>query len=66
MEEEQRLVFVLFEIESMTGNEISEALGIPLGTAYSRLRLARAAFRAAVARRRAADQTPLLRVASKP
>ena len=66
MEEEQRLVFVLFEIESMTGNEISEALGIPLGTAYSRLRLARAAFRAAVARRRAADHTPLLRVASKP
>jgi RNA polymerase sigma-70 factor, ECF subfamily len=65
MEEEQRLVFMLFEIESMTGNEISEALGIPLGTAYSRLRLARAAFRAAVARRRAADQTPLLRVASK-
>jgi RNA polymerase sigma-70 factor (ECF subfamily) len=66
LEEEQRLVFVLFEIESMTGSDISEALGIPLGTAYSRLRLARAAFRAAVARRRAADQTPLLRVASKP
>ncbi|HMJ51404.1 MAG TPA: sigma-70 family RNA polymerase sigma factor [Polyangiaceae bacterium] len=66
MEEEQRLVFVLFEIESMTGSEISEALGIPLGTAYSRLRLARAVFRAAVARRRAAEQTPFLRVASKP
>jgi RNA polymerase sigma-70 factor (ECF subfamily) len=66
MEEEQRLVFVLFEIESMTGGEISDALGIPLGTAYSRLRLARAAFRAAVRRRRAADHGPLLRVASKP
>lgn len=65
MEEEQRLVFVLFEIERMTGAEISEALGIPLGTAYSRLRLARAAFRAAVARRRAAERTPLLRVGSK-
>ena len=66
MEEEQRLVFVLFEIESLTGGEISEALGIPLGTAYSRLRLARAAFRASIARRRAADKTPLLRVGGKP
>jgi RNA polymerase sigma-70 factor, ECF subfamily len=66
MEEEQRLVFVLFEIENMTGQEIGEALGIPLGTAYSRLRLARTTFRAAVARRRAAERTPLLRVGSKP
>jgi RNA polymerase sigma-70 factor (ECF subfamily) len=66
MEEEQRLVFVLFEIECMTGAEISEALGVPLGTAYSRLRLARAAFRAAVARRNAAASPPLSRVASKP
>jgi RNA polymerase sigma-70 factor (ECF subfamily) len=65
MEEEQKLVFVLFEIERMTGDEISEALGIPLGTAYSRLRLARAAFRAAVARRRAQERTPLLRVGGK-
>jgi RNA polymerase sigma-70 factor (ECF subfamily) len=66
MQEEQRLVFVLFEIERMTGEEISEALGIPLGTAYSRLRLARTAFRGAVARRRAFERTPLLRVGSKP
>jgi RNA polymerase sigma-70 factor (ECF subfamily) len=66
MQEEQRLVFVLFEIEQMTGEEISDALGIPLGTAYSRLRLARAAFRAAIGRRRAAERTPLLRVGSKP
>jgi RNA polymerase sigma-70 factor (ECF subfamily) len=66
MEEEQKLVFVLFEVECMTGEEISEALGVPLGTAYSRLRLARAAFRAAVARRRAEERTPLLRVGGKP
>jgi len=66
MQEEQRLVFVLFEIERMTGIEISEALGIPPGTVYSRLRLARTAFRAAVARRRAAERTPFLRVGSKP
>jgi RNA polymerase sigma-70 factor (ECF subfamily) len=66
MVEDQRLVFVLFEIESMTGNEISEALGIPLGTVYSRLRLARTAFRASVACRRAAEHPGLQRVASKP
>ena len=33
----------------MTGEEIAAALEIPLGTAYSRLRLARAAFSAASA-----------------
>jgi len=42
-------VFCLFELEGMTGEEIAEALEIPLGTAYSRLRLARAAFAAATA-----------------
>jgi RNA polymerase sigma-70 factor (ECF subfamily) len=47
--EEQRAVFCLFELEGMTGDEIAESLSIPLGTAYSRLRLARAAFAAASA-----------------
>jgi RNA polymerase sigma-70 factor (ECF subfamily) len=47
--DEQRTVFCLFELEGMTGEEIAEALEIPLGTAYSRLRLARAAFSAAIA-----------------
>ena len=46
--DEQRAVFCLFELEGMTGDEIAEALEIPLGTAYSRLRLARGAFAAAV------------------
>jgi RNA polymerase sigma-70 factor (ECF subfamily) len=45
MEPELRDVFVLFEIEDMTGEEISQALGVPLGTAYSRLQLARKEFR---------------------
>ncbi len=65
MDEEQRLVFVLFEVERMTGTEVADSLAIPLGTAYSRLRLARATFRAEVARRRAAERTPLLRVGNK-
>jgi RNA polymerase sigma-70 factor (ECF subfamily) len=47
--DEQRAVFCLFELEGMTGDEIAEALEIPVGTVYSRLRLARAAFSAAVA-----------------
>jgi RNA polymerase sigma-70 factor (ECF subfamily) len=49
MPDEQRAVFCLFELEGMTGEEIAEALEIPLGTAYSRLRLAREAFSAATA-----------------
>jgi RNA polymerase sigma-70 factor (ECF subfamily) len=47
--DEQRAVFCLFELEGMSGEEIAESLEIPLGTAYSRLRLARAAFSVAVA-----------------
>jgi RNA polymerase sigma-70 factor, ECF subfamily len=47
--DDQRAVFCLFELEGMTGEEIAEALEIPLGTAYSRLRLARVAFSAATA-----------------
>jgi RNA polymerase sigma-70 factor (ECF subfamily) len=47
--DDQRAVFCLFELEGMTGDEVAESLEIPLGTAYSRLRLARAAFSAAVA-----------------
>ena len=53
---EQRNVFVLFEIEKLTGEEIAEALGIPLGTVYSRLQLARKAFRAELERTRARER----------
>jgi RNA polymerase sigma-70 factor (ECF subfamily) len=54
--DDQRAVFVLFELEGMSGEEIAESLGIPLGTVYSRLRIAREAFRLSVARLRARDQ----------
>jgi RNA polymerase sigma-70 factor (ECF subfamily) len=47
---DQRAVFVLFEIEERPMPEIAETLGIPVNTAYSRLRLARDAFAAAVRR----------------
>jgi RNA polymerase sigma-70 factor (ECF subfamily) len=48
LEPAQRTVFVLAAVEGMTGEEIARALGLPLGTVYSRLRLAREAFRRAV------------------
>ena len=41
---EQRIVFEMFELEEMTCPQIAEALGIPLGTTYTRLRTARAAL----------------------
>lgn len=43
---DQRIVFEMFELEEMTCPAIAEALGIPLGTTYTRLRAARAAFAA--------------------
>ncbi len=48
--EEQRTVFVLFELESLPGHEIAELLDIPVGTVHSRLRLARDAFRKVTSR----------------
>jgi RNA polymerase sigma-70 factor (ECF subfamily) len=48
LDDAQREVFILFELEAMTGDEISETLRIPVGTVYSRLRLARQAFQRTV------------------
>lgn len=53
---EQRNVFVLFEIEKLTGEEIAQALSIPPGTVYSRLQLARKAFRAELERGHARER----------
>jgi len=43
-------VFVLFELEGLTTPEVAQLMGIPVGTAASRLRRAREAFRSAVAK----------------
>lgn len=51
--EERRAILVLAELEGFTVPEIAEALAINLNTAYSRLRLARKAFSAAVAKEQA-------------
>ncbi len=53
MSVELRGVFVLYEIDETPMKEIADSLDIPVNTAYSRLRLARAAFEAYVAEARA-------------
>lgn len=47
---ERRGVFVMHELDGHPIPHVAEAMGIPLNTAYSRLRLARADFAAAVKR----------------
>lgn len=54
--EERRAVFFLTELEQMSAPEVSEALGIPVNTVYSRLRVARAEFEAAASRLRGAKR----------
>jgi RNA polymerase sigma-70 factor (ECF subfamily) len=50
LDDAKREVFILAELEEMTAPEIAEAVGIPLNTAYSRLRAARLEFQEAFAR----------------
>lgn len=50
MPEDLRVVFVLFELEELSTPEIAELLGLPVGTAASRLRRAREDFESRVAR----------------
>ena len=56
LDDDKRAVFVLAELEQMGAPEIAGALGVPLNTVYSRLRLARLEFAAATARYRARDE----------
>ncbi|HTQ03108.1 MAG TPA: RNA polymerase sigma factor [Polyangiaceae bacterium] len=53
---ERRALLVMAEVEEMTAAEIAEVLGVPLNTVYSRLRLARRDFEAALKRCRARDE----------
>ncbi|HEX3849810.1 MAG TPA: sigma-70 family RNA polymerase sigma factor [Polyangiaceae bacterium] len=62
--EAQRSVFVLFELEEMSGAEIAELLGVSTGTVRSRIRLARKTFarearRVSAREREAAHERPL-------
>ncbi|MBI5535793.1 MAG: sigma-70 family RNA polymerase sigma factor [Deltaproteobacteria bacterium] len=53
LELDRRAVFVMHDLDGCAMPEIARALSIPLNTAYSRLRLAREQFTAAVRRIRA-------------
>jgi RNA polymerase sigma-70 factor (ECF subfamily) len=61
MDLDQRVVFSLFELESLSGEEIRALLEIPLGTVYSRLRLGREAFRQCLSRAQARERFSTLR-----
>lgn len=52
----RRVVFVMFEIESVGCAEIAEQLGLPLGTVYSRLSAARIDFAKAALKLRRQDE----------
>jgi RNA polymerase sigma-70 factor, ECF subfamily len=56
---EQRAVFTAFELDQMSGEQIAELLAIPLGTVWSRLRLARETFRRSIHRLRARERAHL-------
>ena len=56
--EEQREVFVLHDVEALTMAEITQGLGIPLKTGYSRRRLAREGLPRAAARARTRGEGP--------
>ncbi len=56
LNQEQRDVFVLAELEQLSAPEVAAVVGAPLNTVYSRLRLARAAFAKAAARHRARNE----------
>jgi RNA polymerase sigma-70 factor (ECF subfamily) len=53
LDAEKRAVFILSELEQLPAAEISDMLKVPLFTVYSRLRAARRAFEAALAREQA-------------
>jgi RNA polymerase sigma-70 factor, ECF subfamily len=53
----RRAVFILHELDECPMPEVAAAVGIPLNTAYSRLRLARADLAAAVRRIRARSES---------
>ena len=53
---EQRAVFTLFELDALGGDAIADMLEIPVGTVYSRLRIAREQFRRSLTRMQARDR----------
>lgn len=48
LEPEKRAVFVMFEVEGLSGRDIAELLDVPIGTVHSRLHAARRELLAAL------------------
>lgn len=57
LDEDRRDVFVLYEVEELSMEEVADAVGCPVATAYSRLRAARKAVLAAAKRLEAQRRT---------
>src|ERR1700744_32306 len=57
---DQRAVFTLFELDDQGGEAIAEMLEIPLGTVYSRLRIAREHFQRSLRRLQARERFRLV------
>ena len=55
MDLERRAVFVMFEVEELSCDEIAALSGVPVGTVYSRLHKARKEFESALSRIKARD-----------
>lgn len=62
LSEEQRLIFVLYEMEEVAMEEIAAAIGAPLRTCYSRLEVARKQVLSRFRRRLLSEQALALEV----
>jgi RNA polymerase sigma-70 factor, ECF subfamily len=58
LDDDQKAVFVLYELEDFSMTEIASALGVPAQTAYSRLHAARKAVTSAFRRAEALSRSP--------
>lgn len=66
LDDDKREVFVLAELEQMSAPEIAAAISVNLNTVYSRLRAARRAFDAAVARHQASEASEATKTMRRP
>lgn len=55
---DKRAVFVMFEVEGLSCEQIAEQVGVPVGTVYSRLHAARKSFAKELARWHAREGRP--------
>lgn len=56
LDPDRRAAFVMYEMEGIDCSEIAEAMGVPVNTVYSRLRVARERFKRAVEAIRAEEE----------